>query len=139
MINNKSGRVLVNLVDVNTDKVCVLESDVLLSRVLKLIDVLAKTDVPESVCLVPMGTIGFKSEMRYSYYPSHKCKIMSMSLMADFERVCPGCVAGGRKSDALERCAYNLANGRCKDEYVRNTIGETLFPKLYANAKQKIK
>lgn len=34
-------------------------------------------------------------------------------------------------------CAYNLRTGKCKDAFMRNTIGAVLFPKLYAKDKQK--
>lgn len=37
----------------------------------------------------------------------------------------------------IKRCARNLKNGKCKDEFIRNTLGATLFPQHYAKDKQK--
>lgn len=34
-------------------------------------------------------------------------------------------------------CARNLRAGKCQDEFMRRTLGATLFPRLYANEKQK--
>ncbi len=34
-------------------------------------------------------------------------------------------------------CANNLQCGKCRDEYIRKTLGATLFPQHYANEKQK--
>ncbi len=34
-------------------------------------------------------------------------------------------------------CANNLQCGKCRDEYMRKTLGATLFPQYYANEKQK--
>lgn len=32
---------------------------------------------------------------------------------------------------ATDKCAKNIATGKCNDEYIRNTLGTTLFPKYY--------
>lgn len=34
-------------------------------------------------------------------------------------------------------CARNLRNGKCRDEFVRRTLGAVLFPQFYAQDKQK--
>ncbi len=51
------------------------------------------------------------------------------------------CITGARlpqTSDAMTRaCAHNLRCGKCRDEFIRKTLGVMLFPKLYANDKQK--
>ena len=37
----------------------------------------------------------------------------------------------------VNKCAKNIATGKCHDEYIRNTLGTTLFPKYYAQDKQR--
>lgn len=37
----------------------------------------------------------------------------------------------------IKRCARNLKNGKCQDEFVRNTLGAILYPHHYAKDKQK--
>lgn len=34
-------------------------------------------------------------------------------------------------------CAENLKTGKCRDEFMRRTLGAALFPKLYTTEKQK--
>lgn len=34
-------------------------------------------------------------------------------------------------------CAHNLRTGKCQDEFMRQTIGAIMFPKLYGKDKQK--
>lgn len=36
----------------------------------------------------------------------------------------------------IKRCARNLKNGKCRDEFIRNTLGAVLFPQHYAKNKQ---
>lgn len=51
------------------------------------------------------------------------------------------CITGERlpkTSDAMTRtCAENLRCGKCRDEFIRKTLGAVLFPQHYANEKQK--
>ena len=37
----------------------------------------------------------------------------------------------------IKHCARNLKNGKCCDEFIRNTLGTILFPQHYAKEKQK--
>lgn len=37
----------------------------------------------------------------------------------------------------IKRCARNLKNGKCQDEFIRNTLGAILYPQHYATDKQK--
>lgn len=41
------------------------------------------------------------------------------------------------EEDKIKRCARNLRNGKCLDEFIRNTLGAVLFPEHYAKDKQK--
>lgn len=51
------------------------------------------------------------------------------------------CMAGKRQpktEDAMVRaCANNLRCGKCRDEFIRRTLGATLFPQKYLIEKQK--
>lgn len=40
-------------------------------------------------------------------------------------------------SNKMFWCARNLREGRCRDKFMRETIGAVLFPQFYANEKQK--
>lgn len=37
----------------------------------------------------------------------------------------------------IKRCARNLKAGKCRDEFMRKTLGAILFPQHYAKDKQK--
>lgn len=37
----------------------------------------------------------------------------------------------------MRHCAKNLRAGKCQDEFMRSTLGATLFPKLYITENQK--
>lgn len=39
--------------------------------------------------------------------------------------------------EKAQACFNNLKSGKCKDEFVRQTVGTVLFPQHYANEKQK--
>lgn len=41
------------------------------------------------------------------------------------------------EADKIKRCARNLKNGQCRDEFIRNTLGAILFPQHYAKDKQR--
>ena len=38
-----------------------------------------------------------------------------------------------------KKCAKNLCNGKCKNQYMRETVGAILFPELYKRYNQKQK
>lgn len=38
-----------------------------------------------------------------------------------------------------QECIKSLVAGKCKDEFMRNTVGATLWPELYRDLKQKTK
>jgi len=51
--------------------------------------------------------------------------------------LCAGCKKPQDTEHALRMCARNLSHGRCKDEFMRRTLGVALFPQYYAKEIQK--
>lgn len=53
------------------------------------------------------------------------------------------CAPLGNKSRTevtmMRKCAANLRAGLCRDEFIRRTLGATLFPQHYASKKQNTK
>lgn len=139
MKHNKPETVSVFVANADTGVARLVESDVPLSRVLRLIDKLSKTTVPDNACLLAEKNNRFTADVRYAFYPEFKCKIMTMSLIAKFNCVRPACERNDESLTAIDCCSYNLANGKCQDEYIRSTVGQTLFPRLYAKVGQKTK
>lgn len=41
------------------------------------------------------------------------------------------------KKNCLEICAHHLCTGKCRDAFIRSTLGVALFPQLYSKDKQK--
>lgn len=66
-------------------------------------------------------------------------QISNLFYLAEFDDKRLTCDNSKIKSETrtTKRCATNLRNGKCRDEFMRRTIGAVLFPNLYSNEKQK--
>lgn len=113
---------------INTD--CGLHTP---ATIKKLIHDLANTPVPLTSCIHQLSA-------RYINKESIRMYVLSDSSLYEptqdhnasfyiMHRTCHKCAAN--------ECAKNIATGKCHDEYIRNTLGTTLFPKYYAQDKQR--
>lgn len=93
-------------------------------------------------------TIRYEDQMSFLYGDARKEKISGrrrvleisdLFYLAEYGTHCPACGDKKIKSElaATKYCAKNLRMGRCRDEFMRNTIGAALFPQFYAKDKQK--
>lgn len=59
----------------------------------------------------------------------------------DTDRITAPCMIGKKRpqtKDAMvNACANNLRCGKCREEFIRRTLGAALFPQFYAKDKQK--
>lgn len=65
--------------------------------------------------------------------------ISDLFFLREFDRVTQACGRCHSKNTIamMRHCATNLRTGKCKDEFMRKTIGAVLFPRFYAKEKQK--
>jgi len=95
-------------------------------------------------CIQTMS-IDFHDTMSFGRMPGLGTRYRDLDLANLFyfydKRKPAPCIAGGKTpqtEDAMLRtCAHNLRCGKCRDEFIRKTLGAVLFPQHYANEKQK--
>lgn len=62
----------------------------------------------------------------------------TLNLSSMFYNQMPKCGQQNCKLDdsaKIKRCARNLKNGKCQDEFIKNTLGAILFPQHYGKQK----
>lgn len=107
----------------------------------------ANATLPDDACPASLS-IRYEDEMSFLDGGARKNKttgrrrtvtICNLFYLAQYRGKCPACGNAGAKSElALTRhCATNLRAGRCRDEFMRRTLGAALFPQFYLNEKQK--
>jgi hypothetical protein len=98
------------------------------------------TPRPEEICLDDdiKRFRGFHAELT-TYYPGRYSDYANgvLSLIAPYRYTCKKCEMGENHSANMQTCANNIMSGKCRDEFVRQTVGVTLFPEHYANQKQR--
>lgn len=118
-----------------------------LTQAHKILDKFEKNTSRPYNCIQTMD-IEFNDTVPYGRLPgfSHRNRVMNLSNMFYFydvndETTHAPCMAGKKQpktEDAMVRaCANNLRCGKCTDEFIRKTLGVALFPKFYAQDKQK--
>lgn len=112
-----------------------------------LMDALAKNSGQKHDCVKTMS-VDFSDTMSFGRMPGDGRRYRSLDLSnlfyfydVDAPKFRAPCITGARlpqTSDAMMRtCAHNLRCGKCRDEFIRKTLGVALFPQYYANEKQK--
>ncbi len=106
----------------------------------KLLNAFETTTAPSDFCLHNLDI-----HMQYNNRIHRNCSATGFSsicaLSTDFNQdmLCP-CDEKVNNCSQLGKsyhCAQNIKAGKCRDEYIRKTIGEVLFPQHYATDKQK--
>ncbi|MBQ2017578.1 MAG: hypothetical protein II208_03590 [Alphaproteobacteria bacterium] len=64
-------------------------------------------------------------------------EISNIFYFTDTKPKCTSVPRGADEDTKMNICYKNLAEGKCCDEFIRRTLGATLFPQHYAKDKQK--
>ncbi|MFQ6702588.1 MAG: hypothetical protein ACLRFO_00085 [Alphaproteobacteria bacterium] len=98
-----------------------------------------KTSAPNA-CIKTL-CLEYSDKARFGNVPSFGPRYSSLNLDGLFYYdTKPQCAKTNRKMDntsKLKYCARNLKDGKCVDEFIRNTLGAILYPQHYAMEKQK--
>lgn len=104
----------------------------------RLLDLITNTDIKLANCV---GTC-FNAELKINTFNTMYSPLISTQLalngLAHIEKT--KCMPPSYKHTSYDKarsCFYNLQCGKCKDEFVRRTVGTVLFPQHYAKDKQK--
>ena len=139
---NNDTMIQVRLYDYLDNSYCNLGTPVSMGCALKLMGRLRDVPRPADICLddkIPNRFIGLRAEL-VDYYPGrfsdHATGVFS--LIAPFRYTCTKCKMDAENhSRNMEKCADCIVSGKCRDEFMRQTVGATLFPELYATKNQK--
>lgn len=111
-----------------------LGEPICLPQLLELISRLSTTICANNNCL---GTI----QILYQDHPHMNYTTNKLLIQSDFADKkmfpCDTSLYNAPPSSKVHACAHNLSTGKCRDEFIRNTVGAILFPQFYANTKQK--
>ena len=90
---------------------------------------------PNKICL-DANDCSFFAKLIYSYpAPFSDQAVAQLRLGTHFGYISPSCNI--HSNYPLDECINKIRLGECRDEFIRQTVGVTLFPKLYATKKQK--
>lgn len=64
-------------------------------------------------------------------------EVSNIFYFSDAKPKCTSVPHGADEDMKMGICCKNLADGKCCDEFIRRTLGATLFPQHYAKDKQK--
>lgn len=105
---------------------------------------IANAKLPSDSCICSLS-IKYQDEMSFLDGGARRDHItgrrhtLEISDLFYLKENAPACCAHSFRTDSgfMHNCARNLRAGRCRDEFMRNTIGAALFPALYGKDKQK--
>ncbi len=131
----------------NVPYTCIYMGEINTAQLNALLDAFAKHSNQLHTCIQTMS-VDFSDKMSFGRMPGmgRRYRSLDLSNLFYFYDVCSPkfrapCMTGARlpqTSDAMmHACAHNLRCGKCRDEFIRETLGATLFPQHYANEKQK--
>lgn len=112
-----------------------------LNTAIKLVNLLSKKRPQGNICLCPRNFFGFwLTELYYGGLNGTNNISATLQISTDFKQLHDtntgiACIPSWNSDD----CLQHLATGKCTDQYIRETIGRTVFPELYSTNKQKIK
>lgn len=109
---------------------CITESE------LKFLMSAFDTKSAPNACISSMN-LEFSEETLFGSH-SH-CRYRSLALSEMFSRhtkpLCCKCSDKIKETTKIKRCLNNLKNGKCCDEFIRNTLGAILYPQHYGKQK----
>ena len=117
-----------------------LNFEVSANDTIKLLDLLKNTDIKLATCVAQCFNVNMQTSILN--IPRHTSVHSELTLngMAHIDKLrCQPNLNVFNKStyEKTQSCFNNLQCGKCKDEFVRRTVGAVLFPQHYANEKQK--
>ena len=90
---------------------------------------------PKKICL-DANDCSFFAKMIYGYpAPFSDKAVAQLRLGTHFGYISPSCDI--RSNYPLDECITKIRLGECRDEFIRQTVGVTLFPEHYATKKQR--
>jgi hypothetical protein len=117
-----------------------LKLEIPANDVVELLGLLKNTDIKLATCVAPCFNVNMQTSiLNVPKSPSVHSELI-LSGMAHIDKIkCDPRISVFNKSsyEKAQACFDNLKNGKCKDEFVRRTVGSVLFPQHYANEKQK--
>ena len=106
----------------------------------ELLGLLKNTDIKLATCVAPCFNVNMQTSiLNIPKSPSVHSELTLSGLAHIDKTKCEPSINAFNKSryEKAQTCFNNLKNGKCKDEFVRRTVGTVLFPQHYANEKQK--
>ena len=112
-----------------------LGKPITMEHALKLMKRIYTVPRPQKICL-DANDCPFFAKLIYAYpaYFSDQA-VAQLRLGTHFGEISTSC--GIRSNYPLDECINKIRFGECRDEFIRQTVGATLFPKLYATENQK--
>ncbi len=106
---------------------------------------LLNTPVPKGMCLLPRKhSFSLSASLKYNGHIGIGDGSTSLQITTDFKDLHDfnskaNCMSTEQNNCrwGAEYCLANLMAGKCKDPFIRETVGEILFPKHYAPQKQR--
>ena len=90
---------------------------------------------PQKICL-DAKDCPFFAKLIYAYPTRFNDKaVATLRLGTNFGYISPSCDI--RSDYPLDECINKIRLGECQDEFIRKTVGEIMFPDLYATKNQK--
>lgn len=130
-----SDRVQVLLYEGTAGFGCDLGEPITMGCALKLMKRIHTVPRPEKICL-DANECRFFAKLIYGYPTHYSDKaVAQLRLGTHFGYIGTSCNI--RNNYPMYECAKKIRLGECRDEFIRQTVGVTMFPELYANKKQK--
>lgn len=112
-----------------------LGEPITMGRALKLMKRIYTAPRPKKICL-DANDCSFFAKMIYEYpAPFSDQAVAQLRLGTHFGYISPSCDI--RSNYPLDECINKIRLGECRDEFIRQTVGVTLFPEHYAKDKQR--
>ena len=104
----------------------------------KIMDTFSDKNAQPHSCILHMS-LDFHDQAVFGHPPwDHKRhRVLELSNMFHYNTKCNKHGPELDETAKIKRCARNLQNGKCVDEFIRNTLGAILYPQHYAMEKQK--
>lgn len=106
----------------------------------KLMDTFNTSDVAPDACIKTLS-MELNDKVSYGKIPGFGVRYRSLDIDGLFYYdTTPQCADSARKQEwndakKLKCCARNLRTGKCRDEFIKNTLGAILFPQHYGKQK----
>lgn len=93
-------------------------------------------------CCVRTMSIRHLDAVNFGMNPFHNKRNQSVEVsnffyFTDAKPKCTSAPRGADEDTKMDICCKNMASGKCCDEFIRRTLGATLFPQHYAKDKLK--